>query len=353
MSRSALPIALLLALCARTAFAFPPCPSLSLDIVQAQDPVRAPREGVEPWFLFAYTMDGHKDVKAALEQPVDKENRTYGWDTGTCRTGTQVPVPGPNAGTAHLNATPIRDADFAGYGTLVLPDIRANDPGREVRHILDFSVDGKPLAAAGDWFDVAELELRWTHPLSTTHPHQISALYRVRKQMTASGRPELLVIESRRAWPSEPGDPTHVIESTVARIAVDPSTHALPIQLLWSQRTRTVAGDGFIDDPHLPESIGEPVSKFGEASIDTSMSIIRNGVGTRTETGEGTVAQPTVDTTVTVLGANGVVLYQRQLQDQWATFMGMGLLDYTAQSELPYANDKPAFDHMALSGELL
>lgn len=338
MPKSALPLALL-ALCAQV-HAFPPCPQDPVDVVPIDDPSHPPRPNTPPWFLAAYTMAGHPPVVDAI-----KPAACTGWEcTGKCRPNDAVPVPSANAGASYLGARMGR-APLAGYGLAELPDIRENDPGRTLSYTLGFTVDATPLALNGDWFDVAELVLKWTNPLSTTYPHDIASVYRVRKQRLANGDHVLQVIESRRAWPDEPDMPILASDQVVATIAFGVNDHNAPVKLRWSQRTRTLP-DGDIEGPYVPASIGQP-----ETASTNIPSTCGAKAGASTAGVAPQVVPPTVDTIVEVVGPNGQTLYQRTLADQWASGMSMGLLDYDTRSPTYYLQYPPTLRAMTLEAD--
>lgn len=337
MSKSALPLALL-ALCAQ-AHAFPPCPQPPIEMVSSGHPNPAPPPGTPPWFLTGFTLEGNQMVVNAISPA------GYIFHS-KCRPGDDLPVPSANTGASYLGAAMHRAPD-AGYGLMQLPDIRVHDPGRTLTYSLSFTVDSTPLAQNGDWFDVAELALSWTNPLSTTPPHDIASVYRVRKQRISNGAHVLQVIASRRNWPDEPELPILAYDEVVAAIALDESSGAAPIKLRWRQRTRVVTGGGdeFIPDPHLPESIGHT----------EAMTASDAGAGASTQ-GEGSIPTPparTVDTVIEVIGSSGQTLFQQTLADQWASDLSMGLLDYNThlQSLTYYAQHKPRIDQMRLDAD--
>lgn len=332
MSKSALSLSasLVLLALAAPAHAFPPCPEKSLTLVPLNGTASQLHKNAPPWFVAVYALEGHPQMRAAI------------WphgDSGKCKPRDDLPVLGNHPGASHLNATPSR-APYSGYGLVGLPDIRQDNPGQTLRHTLGFTVDTRPLVQAGDWFDLAELELSWTNPITSVDHHGIATLYRVRKHLTTDGRSELQVIESRRAHPDEPGNPARVYEQIVAHITLSQGQAGAPIGLRWSQVARTVEGDGFTPDPYVIASVGPSGTTDDTAST--------KGSGTIESTPP---PPPTVDTLIEVLGANAQVLYQRQFHDQWTSTLSMGLLDYATQSAAAYVQNKQTLDKMTLDAE--
>jgi hypothetical protein len=335
MLKSALPLALL-ALSAQ-AHAFPPCPQQPIEMVSSSHSTPPPQPVTPPWFLTGFMLEGNQTVINAIAP----HGHIF---HSKCRPGDELPVLSANPGASYLGAAMHR-APSGGYGLIVLPDIRAHDPGRTLTYSLSFAVDSSPLAQNGDWFDVAELALSWANPLSTIRPHDIASVYRVRKLRTSNGVPVLQVIASRRTSPDEPALPTLAYDEVVATIALDQHTDAAPIKLRWSQRRRALTGSGdeFIPDPYLLDSVGQPAAMMaGDAATGASTQ------------GEGsTVRVSTVDTVIAVIGTTGQTLFQQTLADQWASDQSMGLLDYNTgpQSMAYYEQHRPRIDQMKLEAD--
>jgi hypothetical protein len=332
MLKSVLPLSLV-ALCV-PAQAFPPCPQEPIDVVPIDNPNYPPRPNTPPWFLSAYTMVGDPSVVLAIRPPPCSGSEC----ASTCRPSDALPVPSTNTGATYLGAKMLR-SPITGFGLIGLPDIRENDPGETLTYTLSFTVDATPLAQNGDWFDVAELVLEWTNPLSTVDHHEIASVYRVRKLRTANGIHELQVIESRRTSPDEPAMPILAYDQVVATITFADNDRNAPIKLRWSQRTRVPPG-GDIEGPYVPASIGRTSavsSRTAKAGASTS------GAGSTSQ-----AVPPTVDTTIEVVGSNGQTLYQQTLWDQWASDLSMGLLDYNTQSPSHYIHYTPTLRAMKL-----
>lgn len=339
MSKSALSIALL-SLCSPVAFAFPPCPANHMDLIPIDDATYSRKAGIEPWFVAGYVLEGNPEVLNAI-RPLRQDAGNI-ISTGKCRPSDVLPIPSSHIADESLNVTPHR-APASGFGMIFLPDIRSTNPGRLLRYTLDVTVDGRPLAQADDWFDVAELELQWTQPLSTATPHDISTLYRVRKDRSSDGRTTVQVIESRRLGPSGPGYVSRIDESVVATIPVDPAAGGMPVKLLWSQRTRIGTGGDSIPDPEVIETQGN--SGYGatthRAKTHASAAILPLPM-----------VPPTVDTWIEVIGPNGESLYRRELRDQWVSALSMGVLDYTASGVESDSQIGPILTDMWLNAEL-
>ena len=335
MLKSVLPLSLL-ALCV-PAQAFPPCPQGPIDVVPIDNPDYPPHPNTPPWFLSAYTMVGDPSVVMAIKPPPCSGNEC----ASTCRPDDVLPVPSSNTGASYIGAKMVR-SPITGFGLAGLPDIRENDPGQTLSYTLSFIVDATPLAQNGDWFDVAELVLEWTHPLSTVDHHDIASVYRVRKHRAANGANELQVIESRRAWPDEPDMPILAYDQVVATIPFTVNDRNGPVRLRWSQRTRLASG-GDIEGPFVPASIGQTDTV---STHHAKAGVSGSGTGSTPQ-----VVPPTVDTIVEVVGANGQILYQQTLSDQWASDMSMGLLDYNTQSPAYYLQNKPSLYQMKLEAE--
>lgn len=339
MSKSALSIALL-SLCSPAAFAFPPCPADDEELIPIDDPTYSRKEGVPPWFVAGYVLEGNPEVLNAI-RPMRQDAGNI-ISTGKCRPSDVLPIPGSHIADESLNVTPHR-APASGYGMIFLPDIRSTDPGRLLRYTLGFIVDGRPLDEANDWFDVAELELQWTLPLSTARPHDISTLYRVRKDRSSDGRTIVRVIESRRMQPSGPGYASRIDESVVATIPVDPAADGMPVKLQWSQRTRIGTGGDSIPDPEVIETQGSAGYETTTHRAKTQASAAVMPLP---------MVPPTVDTWFEVVGPNGQSLYRRELRDQWVSVLSMGVLDYTASSVESDSQAGPILESMELNAEL-
>ena len=333
MQKTALLVLALSAGWAPAALAFPPCPQFPVDLTPIDGPTRV-EQGAPPWFSAVFALQGHPSILDQIAPP-----GSLGGDiihSGKCRKTDRMPVLSDHAGRDITGAIPTLAPD-GGFGTVGLPDLRLSDPGMALVYTLSFSVDGAPLAATEDWFDLAELELRRADVMDEDALDANATLYRVRKRMRADGTAQLAVFESRRLQYIQPGEfvASRPGSPVVATLPMGPGETGLSLR--WYQRTR----------PLLPMYSLPPV-------IPGPPRDELHGTGVTTGAGRNAwVLSSTVDTIVELADANGHVLYQRMLDNQWAASLSMGLIDYNTGSFEKYASiGGPILDEMRLEARL-
>lgn len=329
-----IPLFLVLSLgCAPAALAFPPCPQFPVDLTPIDGPARVQR-AMAPWFSAAFTLQGHPEILDRIAPP-----GSLGSDiihSGKCRRTDRLPVLSDHAGHDANGAIPTLAPD-GGFGTIGLPDLRLSDPGMTLVYTLSFSVDAAPLAAAADWFDLAELELRRADVVDDGSLETNSTLYRLRKRMRADGTAQLALLESERLpHIRPPGSATsRTVSPAVATLPMGPGGTGLSMR--WYQRTRPLL-PAYSLPPVIP---GPPRDELHGASLASA-------------TGRDAWVLPsTVDTIVEMTDANGRVLFQRTLHDQWVASLSMGLINYNTGSSEKYVwIGGPVIDGMTLEARL-
>lgn len=322
---------------APAALAFPPCPQFPVDLTPIGGPARMGYQA-PPWFSAVFALQGHP---AILDQ-IAPERSPGGnaFQSGKCRRTDRLPVLSDHAGHDAIGAIPTLAPD-GGFGTIGLPDLRLSDPGMALVYTLSFSVDGAPLASLGDWFDIAELELRRADVMDDGSLDTNATLYRVRKRMRTNGGAQLELFESRRTQHGQPGSfvATRPVGPVVVSLPMGPGDAA--VSLRWYQRTRPLL-PAYSLPPVMPSP---PRDELHGATVTTDAGL-RTGWN-------GWVVASTIDTIVELADANGQVLFQRTLDDQWAASLSMGLINYNTGSFEKYASiGGPVLDGMTLEARL-
>jgi len=329
------PLLLVLSLgCAPATLAFPPCPQFPVDLTPIDGPARV-QGTMAPWFSAAFTLQGHPEILDRIAPP-----GSLGSDiihSGKCRRTDRLPVLSDHAGRDALNALPTLAPD-GGFGTIGLPDLRLSDPGMVLAYTLSFTVDGAPLASAGDWFDIAELELRRADATEGAN----ATLYRVRKRMRADGSAQLALLESHALQYTRPPDLVAMRLSSPVVVALPMGPGGTGLSLRWYQRTRPL-----LPAYSLPPVIPWPPRDELHGTASATKARRDSAVGSA-----GVVAS-TVDTVVELTDADGRVLHRRTLHDQWTSSLSMGLINYNTGSSEKYAwIGGPVIDGMTLEARL-
>lgn len=302
---------------APAALAFPPCPQFPVDLTPIGGPDRMGYQA-PPWFSAAFALQGHP---AILDQIApERSPGSNAFQSGKCRRTDRLPVLSDHAGRDASDAIPTLAPD-GGFGTIGLPDLRLSDPGMALVYTLSFSVDAAPLAAAADWFDLAELELRRADVVDDGSLDANATLYRLRKRMRADGTAQLALLESERLPHIRPpaSATSRPVSPVVATLPMGPGETGLSLR--WYQRTR----------PLLP-AYSLPPEIPGPPRDELHATAMTDGAGRN-----AWLLPSTIDTVVELADANGQVLYRRTFDDQWAASLSMGLINYNTGSFEKYA----------------
>lgn len=283
MSRRPLSPLLCLLAWAPVALAFPPCPMVPVDLLDAADVDATFSPDSYPWSRGWYLRYDTRQGNAAPYAP-------DAIDTGKCSDHDLVPVP--------QTMTPGGEP----FGIVVLPDLRFVGGKLTARYTLRFDVDTQPLAMPGDSVELARLEFETTGPTGLDYPQTLTAVYRVRKRQTAAGTPVLEVLESRMPTAPTIGQVT-ARGTVVAALPMPAGDAATAIGLRWTQSPGDIVGSG----GHI-----SPLPVFAR-NVDSQLEVLD--------------------------GADGVV-HRTSLPSQRASTLAMGLLDRQLVNPALYAEPR-------------
>lgn len=305
--RPLLPLCCLLAW-APLALAFPPCPMDPVDLLDADDADAVFSPDSYPWSRGWYLRYGTRREDEGPSTPEDI-------DSGKCGDHDQVTIPQ----TMTPGGRP--------FGIVALPDLRFVDGRFTAAYTLRFDVDTQPLAMSGDSVDLARLEFETAAPTGLDYPQTLTAVYRVRKRQTATGRPVLEVLESR--MPPDPASSLTMSRAVVvATLPMPAGDDATTIGLRWTQSPGDIAGAGGTIAPPAPTPAPSP-GGTPEATAGTDSPVVPLPVFARN-----------VDSQLEVLDRAGTVLHRTSLPAQWASTLSMGLLDRRLVNPALYAEPR-------------
>lgn len=291
------------------ALAFPPCPIQPMDILPLDEAPESVAASTAPsWFVSYYALVGDPAylewIKPWSRKDGTELNAPEEPKDGKCRPYEILPVLNAYSAGSDLNANPSY-SPYGGFGVIALPDLRhVPEENLAVQYTLNFEVDNRKLPHIGGWMDIVQLE--FSHGTQSDTESMTTTLYRVRKSDNKPLYPATLeVIETQQM--TLPGMKPRFPAVVIATLPLDPSvSDTTQIQLRWTQNM--------------------------------------NG---RYELGKDYTANR-IDSLFEVLGPNGVVLYKKELPEEWANRLSMGLLNYNVDTLLPLT-DALLIDRMKLS----
>ncbi len=299
--RIVLPL-LLIAAWSPLALAFPPCPLEPVDLDPfGPEVVDGSLRTTASWFQGYYALVGDPEV-VALIAPAH-----HAPTTGKCRDRDALPVPADHSDPGSIGLSPSY-APRSGFGIVALPDLRTLRHDLKLVYTLEFHVDNDPLAAIGDWFDVAELRFHWQAE-ATKPEDEVSAVYRVRKRQDRVGTPTVEIIEVRSEQYGIGLRPPAPVQRTVAAFPMEAGKPNTRVLLRWGQ-TRSFAGE-----PEFGLLPPEGAAGFLTGDADPS----------------------SVHAWLDFINPQGRAVDSIDLPGQWASELAMGLLNYNTGDSASYA----------------
>ena len=284
MFRTAARAFLLTVGCVSTAYAFPPCPVGEAGILPLDGP---PPDGIatmSPWKVAtvsafgSVTPDSVTVPCSRLPNIVRSGQCTI--DSFDLRT---LPA---QASVGTLGTRP--SYSVAGQvGLAGLPDVRNADVAvHKPAYALILGINATPLAHAGDWIDIAQMEFESGSNVDA----KPGAIYRLRKTTRQDGQSELRLILA---------DPAVGEDVVVAAVPLGTKDGSVHIVLRWSPQA---------------ESLGEAAT---QSTVQNSAIQIGPPI-----------VDPYTATTGLTLEVDGTLVHARTLKDQAPSIASMGLLDY-------------------------
>lgn len=269
--------------CVSTAQAFPPCPVGEAGILPLDAPPPPEVVAMSPWKVATVSAvgtvipDSFTIPCAHLPGIIRSGQCTI--DSFDLRT---LPV---QTSTGKVGAHPSYSA--AGQvGLAGLPDVRNEDVAlHNPAYALILGINATPLAHAGDWIDIAQMEFESGSNVDAGP----GMIYRLRKATRRDGQSELRLILA---------DPLAGEDVVVAAVPLGNKDRIVHIVLAWSPKA---------------ESLGEAVT---ESSIQIGPPIV----------------DPYTANTGLKLEVDGTLVYARTLKEQAPSIASMGLLDYNLPS---------------------
>lgn len=284
MFRTAVRTFLLTVGVASTAYAFPPCPVGEAGILPLDVPPPPDILVMSPWKVAtvsafgSVTPDSFTVPCSRISDAIKSGQCTV--DSFDLRT---LPAQA-SAGT--VGAKPSYSV-VGQVGLAGLPDVRNEDVAvHKPAYALILGINATPLAHAGDWVDIAQMEFERASDADIGP----GAIYRLRKITRRDGQSELRLILA---------DPLVGEDVVVAAVPLGIRDRVVPVVLRWSPMT-------------------EPL---GEASSKNAVQI------------GPPIVDPYSATTGLALEVDGTLVHAATLKDQAPSIASMGLLDYN----LPYA----------------
>jgi hypothetical protein len=286
--------------CASTAHAFPPCPVGEAGILPLDAPPPVGTVAMSPWKVATVSAVGtvapDSFVVDCARLPDIIRSGQCTIDSFDLRT---LPAQ-TSAGT--VGAKPSYSV-ASHVGLAGLPDVRNEDVAlHRPAYALILGINATPLAHAGDWIDIAQMEFERASDADIGP----GVIYRLRKTTRWDGQSELRLILA---------DPLVGEDVVVAAVPLGSKDRVVSVVLHWSPMT---------------ESLGEATTK--------------NAVQ---------IGPPVVDaytaTTGLTLEVDGTIVHAATLKEQAPSIASMGLLDYNLPHAARPADETPMSTDAALT----
>jgi hypothetical protein len=286
--------------CASTAYAFPPCPVGEAGILPLDAPPPPEIAAMSPWKIATVSAVGTVIPEsfvvdcARIPSIIRSGQCTVdSFDLRTLPARTSI----GNVGTAPAYSVAGR------VGLAGLPDVRNEEVAvHRPAYALILGINATPLAHAGDWIDIAQLEFESASDADI----RPGVIYRLRKTTRGDGQSELRLILA---------DPLAGEDVVVAAVPLGTKDQVVSVVLHWSPMT-------------------EPL---GEASTKNAVQI------------GPPILDPYSATTGLTLEVDGTVVHAATLKDQAPSIASMGLLDYNLPHAARSAGETPVSADAALA----
>lgn len=285
--------ALLLTLaCASTAQAFPPCPVDEAGIVPLDSP-NPPDNGVLPWKVATVTSVGTLASETFI---ADCKRIAHAPRAGECKVDVFHLDELPSSSSSGAIAGTPQYSDINRIGVVGLPDIRtAGVALHRPVYALTMGINTTPLANAGDWIDIAQLQMDTDIGADVAQ----RAIYRLRKITRVAGTADIELILLL------PGTKQTVV---VARAPLNAKYNSASISLRWSPLVAPadtmISTDTIVDDS---------VAGASDYSANTSLSLY----------------------------VDDNKIYGAMLKQQAPSIASIGVLDYNLPQGLLFATNPP------------
>lgn len=285
-----------------TAHAFPPCPVGEAGILPLGAPPPAEIIAMSPWKVATVSAVGTVTPES-FTIPCSRLSSII--RSGQCTIDSfDLRTLPAQASVGQVGTQP--SYSVAGQvGLAGLPDVRNEDVAlHNPAYALILGINATPLAHAGDWIDIAQMEFESGSSVRT----KPGMIYRLRKATRGDGQSELRLILA---------DPLTTQDVVVAAVPLGTKDRIVHIVLRWSPKAESL----------------------GEIALDSAAQI------------GPPIVDPYTASTGLTLEVDGTLVYARTLKDQAPSIASMGLLDYNLPEAARRADETPMSTDVALAND--